>query len=221
MFHPMGLLCVARVEAVTHDPVARAVAERLGSAALVRWSSAWWKQREWLDVLGCALRFTNEPRSLIAAAGDQDLLFATIRRPWTLAFSPLSTRYHDFLANNYYAVSPFEVAGLGRIEWRIRPEPQLLHGSRSQKLRDAVLGGNAALTLEWSPYRPPWRAFDDRTFQPLARITLSELLEDDPQRLRFDPFRAGRGVQPVGFIHGLRRASYAASQLARPSFKDA
>lgn len=30
------------------------------------------------------------------------------------------------------------------------------------------------------------------------------------------PFRAGRGVEPRGFVHGLRRGVYTLSQRARP-----
>ena len=44
---------------------------------------------------------------------------------------------------------------------------------------------------------------------------LIALVEPDPPDLRFDPFAVGRGLEPVGFVHALRVASYAASQRAR------
>jgi hypothetical protein len=217
MFHPSGLLFRARTENVAASPAARAVAERLRGVALVRFSSAWWKAREWPDVLGCALRFSSDVSGVVPREGDQDLLFATIRRPWTLPFSPLTTRYRDFLQNHYYAVSPFLAEPLGRVEWRLSPESgRGTGGARGARLQSQVESGHANLLLEWSPYRMPLRAFDDRSFQPLLRLHDLEALTLDQEALRFDPFRDGRGITPVGFIHGLRRASYASSQRARP-----
>lgn len=217
MFHTSGLLLRARTENVATDPAAREVAQRLLGVALVRFSSAWWKAREWPDVLGCALRFSSEISGVAPREGDQDLLFATIRRPWTLPFSPLTTRYRDFLENHYYAVSPFLAEPLGRVEWRLSPESSGAPGAdRQARLQNQVEAGHAHLLLEWSPYRAPLRAFDDRSFQPLLRLRDLEALTLDQEALRFDPFRQGRGIAPVGFIHGLRRASDASSQQARP-----
>jgi hypothetical protein len=217
MFHPSGLLCRAVVENIAEEPAARAVAERLSGFALMRFSSAWWKAREWPDVLGCALRFSADASSVVPSEGDQDLLFATIRRPWTLPFSPLSTCYEDFLENQYYAVSPFVAAPLGRVEWRLSPEPGPPLGlARAERLRQRVRTGCANLVLQWAPYRSPLHAFDDGKFRPLVRLQAFEMSDLDQEALRFDPFRSGRGIVPVGFIHGLRRASYASSQQARP-----
>lgn len=217
MFHPSGLLCQAVVENVSQEPVARAVAGRLGTSALMRLSSAWWKGRDWPDVLGCALRFSNDVSRVEPLPDDQDLLFATIRRPWTLPFAPLTTSFEDFLSNHYYAVSPFRESTLGRIEWRLVPEPgQSFGADREERLRRRVGAGTAAFQLEWAPYRPPFEAFDERAFRPLLRLQVTAIVSLDQERLRFDPFRNGRGIVPVGFIHWLRRATYASSQSARP-----
>jgi len=216
-FHPRGVLCRAEIEAVTDDPALALVAAALQGPALVRFSAALWKRGEFIDVLGCALRFLREPLGTTPGAGDQDLLFATIRRPWTMALAPFATDVRDFLANRYYAVSPFQVAER-RVEWRLSPErPSPAGASRGQRLERAIESGSLALILEWAPYRPPWRAFDESAFRPLARVHRFELLDLDQERLRFDPFRAGRGITPVGFVHWLRRATYAASQRARPA----
>jgi hypothetical protein len=232
MFHPTGLVFAAEVKDVAEELPARALAERLAGPALVRFSSAWWKNREWPDVLGCAVRFTHLPLQAHAREGDQDLLFATIVRPWTMFFSPLTTKYRDFRANDYYAVSPFEVPGLGRVEWRLRPlatgeskrtdetTPARPEGtlvpasrpSRTTRLTHATATGHADWMLEYAPYRKPSRIHDSRSFRPLVRIALHEPIELDQQALRFDAFRAGRWIHPVGFIHGLRRATYAASR---------
>lgn len=221
MFHPRGLLFHASVEPLASELGDRA--ETLAGPALVRFSSAWWKEREWLDVLGCAVRFTSEPLSVSPRASDQDLLFATIRRPWTLPFAPFATRFHDFLANDYYAVSPFVFASDRRIEWRLRPEARgssvdaARERSRAERLRLAVARENATLVLESAPYRPAHRIRDERPFEPVARLRLLAPVALDQEALRFDPFRSGRGIVPVGFVQWLRKLTYSASQRARPS----
>jgi hypothetical protein len=135
-----------------------------------------------------------------------------------MLFSPLATRHRDFLANSYYAVSPFAVAGLGRVEWRLRPVTPIEEApagdllARAKRLI-AAAGEGATLVLEYAPYRAPWRIRDERVFRPLVSIELRAVVAVDQERLRFDPFRSGRGVTPVGFVQWLRRATYASSQL--------
>jgi hypothetical protein len=217
MFHPSGLLCRADVEPLPALSAGAAeVAERLAGPALVRWSSALWKRGEWIDVLGCGIRFSQAPLRVEPQAADQDLLLATIQRPWSMALSPFTTQQHDFLANAYFCVSPFHVAPLGRIEWRLSPEPGPRVGAtRRERLANALAAG-ASCWLEWAPYAGPLRR-PAATFSPLVRLRLVEWLDLDQQALRFDPFRAGRGLVPVGFVHALRRATYSTSQALRPS----
>src|SRR4051812_4127607 len=87
MFHPDGVVYGARVESVASSADdLHELAERLAGPAIVRLSSAWWRGgKEWLDVLGMAIRFVepNEETSVLPHARDQDLLLATIRFPWT------------------------------------------------------------------------------------------------------------------------------------------
>jgi hypothetical protein len=218
MFHPSGLVCSAHAEPLPGDGRARDVAERLAGPVLLRWSSAWWKTGEWIDVLGCALRFSHGPLDSEPKPGDQDLLLATIQRPWTMPFAPWTTRDHDYLANAYFGVSPFEVAPLGRIEWRLTARsPAPGTGSRQQRLEAAISAASAVLFLEWSPYPGPLRKPVSARFEPLLRIQLTGFVDLDQRSLRFDPFRNGRGIQPVGFVHAMRRAAYWTSQRARPS----
>jgi hypothetical protein len=219
MFHPSGVLCSAEVVALKGSAAAQDVATRLAGKALVRWSSAWWKRGEWTDVLGCAIRFGEAPQDADPKPGDQDLLLATIRRPWSLPWAPLTTRTHDFLANAYYGVSPFDVSGLGRIEWRLvveTPPASRPTGTRSSRLAEAIEARTANLLLEWSPYPGAFTLPQAERFQALVRITLTGLVEIDQESLRFDPFRRGRGLRPVGFVHGMRRAAYWTSQALRP-----
>jgi hypothetical protein len=235
MFHPSGLLFQAEVEAVPGSAAAAGVAARLVGPALVRWSSALWKEgathggkrdgkrAERPDVLGCAIRFSQAPLGTQPKPEDQDLLLATIQRPWSMPFAPATTRQHDFLANYYYGVSPFQVPPLGRIEWRLVPEAprrgelQLPASmTRAERLAAALQAGSAHLLLEWAPYSGPLRRPAAELFTPLVRLALTAELELDQEALRFHPFRMGRGIEPVGFVHAMRRATYLTSQALRP-----
>lgn len=209
-FHPRGDAFLADV---TPLPGGGALGEALAGSALVRFSGALWKSRwEHLDVLGCALRFRRrDDASTEPDAGDQDLLFATILRPWTMGLAPFTTDASDYLANLYYAVSPFDVPGFGRAFLRLRPAPQ--HGARgrdrSARLDVTVAYEGVVLTLE---VRQRWRW----GWVPVATIALRGRADVDQEALAFSPFRDGRGIVPRGLVHALRRAVYPASQGARP-----
>ena len=216
MFHPRGVLCLADVEAAPGSPTLAGLASSLAGPALVRWSSAWWKRGERTDVLGCAIRFGSHPLNAVPQPGDQDLLLATIRRPWSMAFAPWTTDVHDFLANHYYGVSPFLV-GARRVEWRLAPEREAPPGpSRGERLERAMSAGHASLRLELADYSGPFFPPVGESFQSVVRLQLRERVELDQEALGFDPFRDGRGITPVGFVHSMRKATYLASQHARP-----
>jgi hypothetical protein len=154
-FHPRGDAYLADV---TPLPGGGALGEALAGFALVRFSGALWKSRwEHLDVLGCALRFRRrEDASTAPDAGDQDLLLATILRPWTMGLAPFTTDASDYLDNLYYAVSPFDVPGFGRAFLRLRPEVRhsAAGSTRAARLDATVARDGVALTLE---VRQRWR----------------------------------------------------------------
>ena len=211
MFHPVGQTFTGRAIAVG-GPLG-SIGEQLAGRVLARCSPALSKTgREWLDVLGIALRFRPGAGPALdqdAALGDQALLFATVSTPLALPLAPLRTDAHDFLANRYWAVSPFAVHDHGRVELRLSPIGRAPSaGSREDRLRAAVAAGEAAWWLEA-------RQTLTRRWHPVARISLERATELDDRALRFDPFRTGSGLMPVGFVHSLRRAAYDASQHAR------
>jgi hypothetical protein len=218
VFHPDGVVLAARVEpAEADDAHARSVGEGLRGHALVRFSTALWRgQREWPDALGCAVRFRASAQpSAEPGPGDQDLLFATIRSPFTTLLGPIGTRVHDFLANTYFATAPFEVRGVGRVKWRLVPErpgvvprrtaPSPAGVDRCGRLMAAVARGEATLRLDM-------RHVFRREWSPVARIRLERAVSLDQDQLRFWPFRDGRGIAPRGFVQGLWRGAYRASQ---------
>jgi hypothetical protein len=217
MFHPAGHTFAGRAESTATGELEE-LGRNLAGRVLARCSGALWKHPvERFEVLGIALRFRHGDRELDAAAetGDQDLLLATTISPWLLPLSPLTTNARDFLANTYHGASPFELASGIRVKLRLRP---LVAGpredvgrgvSRDELLRRAVASGRAAFALEA-------RRTLSRTWRPVARIVLERELDIDQDALRFDPFRIGAGLAPVGLVHAIRRAVYPASQWGRP-----
>jgi len=202
MFHPEGIVCAGLVTCAADSRFAE-LGERLAGPVLARFSAALWRDHEgWPDVLGVALRFGR----------DQDLLLASVRSPFTLALAPLATETEDFLANRYWAVSPFDVHGIGRLKFRLEAEPgeRPLAATRDARLVIAVEEGRANWRLDARPVFSP-------RYHPVARLHLQRVCEVDQAALRFDPFRAGRGIVPSGLVHAIRPAVYAGSQRARPA----
>ena len=215
LFHPAGIVVRGVAQPVPEPGNLRAASKHLAGPVLIRFSGGFWKTRPWLDVLGCAIRFTaDETPSASAREGDQDLLLATIRSPLTTLLAALSTRFNDYLANDYFGVSPFEVPELGRVKLRLSPAARRSRpdgsGHRDDKLRAALHEASICLRLQARSARR------GAAYRTIALIELGSEVDDlDQEALRFDPFRAGRGLRPVGFVHGLRIASYRASRWAR------
>jgi hypothetical protein len=80
---------------------------------------------------------------------------------------------------------------------------------RAGRLDEALARGEASLRLEL-------RLRGRKEWAQVAQVRLLERVRVDQQALRFSPFRNGKGLTPRGFVHGLRRATYLVSQLARP-----
>ena len=216
MFHPEGLTFAGHVRPEPPGGALDALAARFDGRVLVRCSAALWRGgREHLDVLGFALRVRRGGGPALdehAERGDQDLLFATIRSPLTMLLSPLFTDATDFVDNRYWAVSPFAVID-GRYELRLSPvdppahEP--LRQPRASRLLTAVHAKRAVWSLEA-------RATLTLRWHRIARVELDRPTTIDQSALAFDPFRDGLGLEPVGVVHAIRRAAYAASRAARP-----
>lgn len=212
LFHPEGVLYRADANPLVSTGPRGVLAERLAGQVLVRLSTSIWRGgREWLDVLGMGIRFRSEEiPSVVPSPGDQDLLLATIRTPWTTTLAPLKTHWHDFLRNDYYAVSPFTVEGLGRVKFRMVSARVRLPGiDRGARLQRAVEENLASFRLEV-------KKLGSRNWEPVIAMRLLERVDLDQEALRFDPFRSGRGIVPSGFVQWLRPATYWASQRFRP-----
>lgn len=218
-FHPEGACYDADVCALTTAAEYRPLQQRLCGRALVRLSSAWWRdEKEWPDVLGCAVRFgaveppENSPENSPGGTA-QDILFATIPYPILTPLGPLFTQVHDFFANTYWGVAPFEIDEVGLVRLRLVPQPlpPQPERSRQNKLDDAVAARAAALDVWIKPLCPAG------SWIPLVEIRLLKKRALNQEALHFSPFRTGCGVRPRGFVHAMRRPVYALSQILRPT----
>jgi hypothetical protein len=211
LFHPSGTLVRGTATAIASEPALVNVAERLAGPVLIRFSGGWWKDREWPDLLGAAVRFTDTPGTPAAAVGDQDLLMITTRSLWRLPLAPLTTHHHDYLDNVYHGAAGFIVDGVGAAEVRMvpraRPEHDAATGDRGQRLLAEAASAAVVLQVDVRPRHGAWL--------PLVEIRLVGAARLDQDRLRFSAFRAGRGIQPTGFVQRLRKRTYAWSQAAR------
>ena len=253
MFHPVGSLFEAVAEVPSEDQsrvtgdsdpegkhMVALLRSRLLGPVLARFSGALWKTGSWPDVLGCALRFSRAPDRSSPLADDQDLLLASIRRPWTMPFAPFATRSRDYVANRYYGVSPFVVnhvitdrdddvlpASL-RIEWRLKASsevaanddaasgPEDAAAARALGLQQRTAIGTACFDLSFDAYPGCLHLPRERRFRRVIVLRLLRPSPVDQEALRFHPFQAGRGIVPAGFVQSARKAAYAASQAARP-----
>lgn len=100
-----------------------------------------------------------------------------------------------------------------RFELRLVPvdPPKRVPGTREDRLRHAVDEARAAwwlqarrtLTLRW---------------HSIDFIELERAVDLDQATLAFDPFRGA--LHPVGLVHAIRRAVYAAGQATRPRARE-
>ncbi len=210
--HPTGELYEGHVEREVLGGPYGDLAERLRGPALVRFSRAFFRAKHRRpDLLGCAIRFRSDvvPTER-PTPGDQDLLLTTLRSLWTLPIAAFATDHEDFLANDYYGVSPFELEDVGTVYVRLEADPVEAEGPDAEaKLRDAVRRGTAVLHLEIG--REPRGAYDR-----VASIRLTKPSTLDGEAVRFHPMVAGRGIRPTGPVQRARSASYAISQRLRP-----
>jgi hypothetical protein len=119
------------------------------------------------------------------------------------------TRTDDFLANDYYGLASFDVAGAGSGRLRVRWNRHQASGrSRAERLSRNVEQGTAVGMLELSTEtEPAWR--------DVVAISLERPLDVDQDELSFSPFRDGKGIVPTGWLQATRDGVYAAGQSAR------
>lgn len=189
MFHPEGTVVQAEVKNIGEFDLFK-------EDAFIRFSSAWWKHKEWRDVLGVAIRFSNE----------QDLLFASFKHPWQTPAGPFLTKYKSFFHNQYYAVCPFTFRNR-QVIFRLSPSTFVEGGKNRLESLERNISEKATFLLEMKAEKDPWKK--------IAEIKLLSKLEMDQTELKFNPFLNGLGIYPKGFIHYLRVGVYRLGQFSR------
>lgn len=200
MFHPTGILVKAEIKNLAPSVI------KFPTNSLMRFSSAWWKNKEWIDVLGISIRFTEELRDENPRKSDQDLLFATIIALWEMPFAPFVTMYKDFFKNNYYAVSPFIVNG-DLVYFKLTTMTSKEMSDKRITILKENIHQHAVFQL--------WMRRSHEVWIPIAEMTLLHELNLDQSRLRFNPFLNGLNIRPYGFVHHLRIGAYRLGQLGR------
>lgn len=217
VFHPRGVVVAADV--VPASVAWPRVAERLAGPAVVRLSPALHASPDGsVDLLGCAIRLLPPWEAASEQDATQDLLMVTSRSLVQLPLGLFTTRTADFLVNDYYSITPFEVDGIGVGYLRLRGgAPRAIRTLRGRGDAVARLDALArALGEDTAIMHLEMRGRGlGRTYEALADIRLRFLVDLDQEALAFSPFRTGRGIRPRGFINGLRRATYPASARAR------
>lgn len=203
LFQPSAIHFHAKVRPAHHDldPALRPLAERLSGDALIRFSSGLWREEhdQLPDLLSCAIRFKAWQPMEEPTPDTQDLMLTSARSPWTLAIDAFRTDQHDFLANPYHAVWPYQTDGHARLELRLMPQAGYVEGDgRFDRLRHAAKHHEPQLLLEVRD------ASQGGDWQALLEIRLTREVEVDQARLSFSPFRDGQGLRPVGFMQYLR-----------------
>lgn len=212
LFHPDGVVYRAEVRPLAKEDPLGELAQRLAGTALVRLTGGLWSWpagKDRPDVLGIAVRFrATKDLTPSLLPGDQDLLFATADSLPGLAIAPLRTDTGDFLNNQYSALLPFSLAGVGDVYLRLVPQQRSPEGGdRHQRLDRAVQQGSASLQLQLRVGEV------GEAWIPIVMIRLRERLAIDQDLLIFDPGTSAMGLEPSGMLQSMRPPLYAASQL--------
>src|SRR5690606_17041946 len=99
---------------------------------------------------------------------------------WLLPFAPLIKNHRDFLANTYFAITPFEVKNEISELRIIVSECKKENGNRIEKLRRAVTTKKPILLLQKRTKTKEWI--------DLARIKILHEKKLDQSKLKFSPF---------------------------------
>lgn len=189
------------------------LAARLAGPAMVRFSGSVHAAEDKEDALGISMRLhCLTPPSSPYCQGDQDLFFITATSlAWRkLRAGVVRTQRHDFLANTYWAVAPYEVEGIGRVSLRLIPSGGGGEGvDRMDRLQRAIQRDEARLRLEVAP-------LGSSAYVAVAEIHLGHRLSHEmDSALQLVPGSSGRGLRPSGFLQGMRVVPYATNQFVR------
>lgn len=203
--HPAGATHAAAL-VVAGDGSVRPVGTLLSRPgrhpALVRFSRAIGLPRPLPDLLGMAVRLPD----CYGPGRHQDvLLTSSIDRP---VLHHLFLPAGDVQQRPYSSSLPYRGGGrrflIGALPDPSSPRPD--GDDELDRLARAAATGALRFTLAIAPLGGRFRA--------VGTLHVGERLGPEAERLRFNPWNTGGGLEPVGWINRLRRGAYPASQAA-------
>lgn len=190
--HPVGVVTEATVAIPDDDRLPEAWRTLDGAAGIARFSKSIGLPGRVPDVLGMALRFGGQDILLSSAAGSAPLL------------------QHLLVPTVGFDGTVFT----GLLPHRIGSRAAVVHARVPQRLPAAdsyleAVAKAAPFVLDLTAVGMFGGAL------PLGTVTIGAVLEGPAaERVRFDPWRAGGGLRPLGPLQRTRAAAYAASRAA-------
>lgn len=202
-FHPHGVVHEAQV--VTHSPspappAARVLSEPREYDALIRFSRGAGAPAGIPDVLGMAIRLLDAH----GPSRHQDFLLVTSGDGAVIQHLLLPAR--RFSSRPYSSVLPYRAG-----------DETFLIGARAvgaPPVADDEFDELARFARRRGPAFEMCIAPLGRRLRPIGEITLGKRLEPDANRIRFDPWNTGGGLEPATALNRIRAYVYPSSQSA-------
>jgi hypothetical protein len=203
VFHPHGVVHEATVTISGGAGAPRGasiLSQPARYEALARFSRGAGLPRPLPDVLGMAVRLVDA----YGSGRHQDFLLVTSGDGALVQHLLLPAR--SFGSLPYSSVLPYRAGGrLWLVGARMDPDASgAPDGDEFDRLLALASSGRAAIELCVAPLGGRLRA--------VGEITLGDRLDASANRIRFDPFNTGGGLEPVTVLNRLRAFAYPASQ---------
>ena len=201
--HPKGMVFEASLEVYggDHAPAAATLLSTPGEhRAVVRFSRSVGLPEGMPDLFGIALRLPD----VHGPGRHQDLLAVTSVDAPVLhhIFVPVT----DPQQAPYSSSLPYRAGGeLFLIGMQPLPGSPRRGGTTiEERLERAAATGRLEFSLSVAPL--------SGRFRPIGRLTIGERLPDDLERIQFNPWNTGGGLEPAGIFNRMRARAYPASQ---------
>jgi hypothetical protein len=203
-FHPDGVVMHGTFRALGSSVDSALLGGSEERRALLRISRAVGLPEALPDVLGCAIRVPDA----YGRGRHQDFALASSFKAPLGRHALVPAR--DFLGAFYSSLLPYRLAGETRL-LGARSASEVGSGyARLDELSAAIASG-AALSMTLLAASPLG------SWEPIATMRAEEVASKaDARELRFNPWNTGGGIEPLGFLQGLRDPAYRASQAASP-----
>lgn len=203
-FHPHGIVLRGTFNGCESRAPGDLFGDAPGREALVRISRAVGLPDALPDVLGCAIRVPDA----YGRERHQDFALASTLKPPGGRHALVPVR--NFAGAFYSSLLPYRLGGETKL---LGAKLSVGSGSRCDRLDKlrAQIASGATVTVTVLAASPVG------SWTPVATVRAGELASPvEASALRFNPWNTGGGIEPLGFLNGLRDPAYRASQAASP-----